>query len=140
MKIKLKSICLGIIFLMVFSLTLTLAQGKLEDYERAFGLREKLESLALHVPDRAVWIEKTSRFWYRKTVKGGQEFVLVDAEKVTRAPAFDHEKLALALNKETGEKFSAVTLPFRSISFVENEKFLEFEFKDSLWRCDLTTY
>ncbi len=137
---KPKLICSMFVFLLAFSLTAVLAQGKLEDYERAAGLRDRFESLAINVADRAVWIEKTSRFWYRKTVRGGQEFVLVDAEKASRGPAFDHEKLAVALNKETGEKFTAVSLPFRSISYVENEKFLEFEYRDSVWRCDLATY
>jgi dipeptidyl aminopeptidase/acylaminoacyl peptidase len=135
-----KSTGLGLVFLLVFSLAAVLAQGKLEDYERAIGLRDKFESLAVNVPERAAWIEKTPRFWYRKTVRGGQEFVLVDAEKGTRGPAFDHDRLAVALNKETGEKFTGITLPFRSINFVENEKFLEFEYRDSVWRCELATY
>ncbi|MBC7364831.1 MAG: DPP IV N-terminal domain-containing protein, partial [Candidatus Aminicenantes bacterium] len=116
------------------------AQGKLEDYERAAALREKFESQVLNLPDRAVWVEKTPRFWYRKAVKGGHEFILVDVEKGGKSLAFDHEKLAASLNKETGEKFTAKTLPFRSIKFVENEKFLEFEFKDAVWRVDLATY
>ncbi|MGQ9801460.1 MAG: DPP IV N-terminal domain-containing protein [Candidatus Saccharicenans sp.] len=140
MKTCLRSFSCVLILLMIISLVPALGQGKLEDYERALGLREKFESLALNMPDRAVWIEKTPRFWYRKTVKGGQEFVLVDAEKATRGLAFDHEKLAAALSRETGEKFTAVSLPFRSINFVENEKFLEFEYRDSVWRLDLTTY
>ncbi|MBC7350553.1 MAG: DPP IV N-terminal domain-containing protein [Candidatus Aminicenantes bacterium] len=140
MKTAFKLFGCGLILFLIISLVPVVGQGKLEDYERALGLREKFESLALNVPERAIWIEKTSRFWYRKTVKGGQEFVLVDAEKAIRGPAFDQEKLAAALNRETGEKFTAVTLPFRSISFVENEKFIEFEYRDSVWRFDLATY
>lgn len=140
MRRLIKSIGLGLIFLLVFSLAAVFGQGKLEDYERAAGLRDRFESLAINMPERATWIEKTPRFWYRKTVRGGQEFVLVDAEKATRGPAFDHERLAAALNKETGEKFTGITLPFRSISFVENEKFLEFEYRDAVWRCELATY
>ncbi|RFT15173.1 MAG: hypothetical protein OP8BY_0637 [Candidatus Saccharicenans subterraneus] len=140
MRRLIRSTGLGLVFLLVFVLALVYAQGKLEDYERAAGLRDKFESLAVNVPERAAWIEKTPRFWYRKTVRGGQEFVLVDAEKGTRGPAFDHDRLAAALNKETGEKFTGITLPFRSINFVENEKFLEFEYRDSVWRCELATY
>lgn len=131
------------LFILFFFLALTgglLAQGKLEDYERAQALRERYESQALNVPDRAVWVGKTLKFWYRKTVKGGHEFVLVDAEKQMKSPAFDHEKLAAALNSKTGEKFTATTLPFRSISYVEDGRFLEFEYQDSLWRCDLNNY
>jgi len=116
------------------------AQGQLEDYDRAAALREKFESQALNVPDRAVWIGQTPRFWYRKTVKGGHEFILVDVEKGSKTLAFGHEKLAAALNKETGKKFTAITLPFRSINFVDNEKYLEFEFGEWRWRCNLETF
>src|SRR5215510_6691063 len=59
--------------------TAIFAQGTLADYERAAGLRNKLQGLVVNAPDRANWIEKTNRFWYRKSVKGGYEFVLVDA-------------------------------------------------------------
>jgi hypothetical protein len=59
-------------------------------------LRNKFQALAVNVPDRANWIEKTSRFWYRKAVKGGTEFVLVDAETLARKPAFDPTDLPLA--------------------------------------------
>lgn len=131
---------LVIIFILMASSLPLLSQGKLEDYERAASLREKFQGLAINLPERANWIDKTPRFWYRKTVKGGHEFVLVDAEKLTKAPAFDHEKLAEALNKETGQKFTAVTLPLMTFNFVDNEKAIEFEFGDSRWRFDLSTY
>ena len=46
------------------------------------------------------WFAEGTRFWYRNDLKGGtREFVLVDAEKGTKAPAFDHKKLAAALSK-----------------------------------------
>ncbi|MBP6059798.1 MAG: hypothetical protein KA522_03415, partial [Candidatus Saccharicenans sp.] len=135
-----------LIALFIFSSVLSFAppslwsQGKVEDYDRAFALREKFDGQAINVPDRPAWIEKTPRFWYRKTVKGGHEFILVDAEKATKQPAFDHEKLAAALSKEGDEKFTAITLPFRAIRFLEGEKAIEFEFKGSTWRFDLATY
>lgn len=44
------------------------AQGTRADYQRATGLRERYESLAINVPGPATWIDKTSRFWYRKSV------------------------------------------------------------------------
>ena len=116
------------------------SQGKVEDYDRSFALREKFEGQAINIPDRPVWIEKTSRFWYRKTVQGGHQFILVDADQATRQPAFDHEKLAAALSKEGEEKFTAITLPFRAIKFIDGEKAIEFEFKGSTWRFDLATY
>src|SRR5687768_15125622 len=44
------------------------------------------------------WFAEGARFWYRNDLKGGtREFVMVDAEKGTKTPAFDHTKLAAAL-------------------------------------------
>ena len=46
------------------------------------------------------WIEKTSRFWYRTIGPKGSQFILVDAEQNTSAPAFDHARLRLALARD----------------------------------------
>jgi dipeptidyl aminopeptidase/acylaminoacyl peptidase len=116
------------------------AQGRQIDYERANGLRDKFQSLALNIPGRVTWIEKTHRFWYRKTVNDGFEFELVDADTLAKRPAFDHEKVAAALNAATGEKFTAAKLPFSVIRFTDGEKAIEFEAAEFKWRCDLATY
>ncbi len=116
------------------------AQGTLADYERAGSLRNKFQGLAVNLPERANWIEKTSRFWYRKSVKGGNEFILVDAETLAKRPAFDHEKLAASLSTAAEGKFTAVTLPFATITFVDNERAIEFAAAGSMWKCDLADY
>jgi dipeptidyl aminopeptidase/acylaminoacyl peptidase len=116
------------------------AQGRIADYERANGLREKFQSLALNVPGRVTWIEKTHRFWYRKTTKDGFEFEVVDAEALSKKPAFDHEKLAAALNAAAGQKYTGAKLPFMVIRFTDEEKALEFEAAEFKWKCDLATY
>jgi len=116
------------------------AQGTIADYERANGLRNKLQGLSVNVPEAANWIDKTSRFWYRKSVKGGSEFVLVDAETLAKKPAFDHEKLAASLSAATNGKYTAVTLPFNSITFQDNERAIEFATAGSMWKCDLGDY
>ncbi len=92
------------------------AQGRPADYERADGLREKFQALALDVPGRVAWIEKTHRFWYRKTVKDGFEFELVDADTLAKKPAFDHEKLAAALNAASGQKYTGGEAPVHDAS------------------------
>ncbi len=116
------------------------AQGTLADYERAAGLRNKLQGLAVNVAERVNWIEKTSRFWYRKAVKGGHEFVLVDAETAAKRPAFDHERLAVSLSAAAGGKFTALVLPFTIITFVDNERAIEFRAAGSMWKCGLSDY
>src|SRR5512143_875643 len=130
-----------------------IAQGTLADYERAESLRNKVQGLAVDIPERPVWIDSTSRFWYRKSVKGGNEFVLVDAQTLTRKPAFDHERLAASLSSAAGEKYTALRLPFTTIAFVDNEKAVEFTVgagptfraapgasTGQRWKCELSDY
>jgi dipeptidyl aminopeptidase/acylaminoacyl peptidase len=132
------------------------AQGTLADYQRANGLRIGLQGLATNIPERPTWIGSSSRFWYRKSVKSGSEFVLVDAETLAKKPAFDHQRLAASLSAAAGQTYTALMLPFNSITFVENEKALEFTVDQSpnrlgppnaafgsegtRWRCELSDY
>ena len=57
--------------------------------------------LVLRSGVRPNWLPD-ERFWYRVTTAEGSEFVLVDPAKGTRAPAFDHVKLAAALSSAAG--------------------------------------
>lgn len=135
---------------LLFLPTMNYAQGTRADYERANKLRDKFQGLAVNNPERAVWIGKTSRFWYRRSVKGGNEFVLVDVATLTKQPAFDHTKLAASLSTATDEKYTAITLPFRSITFSNDERAIDFivapaqpgqaQIAGTPWQCDLATY
>ena len=123
------------------------SQGTPADYERAQGLRKQFEGLAVNLPGRVNWIEKTNRFWYRKSVKGGGEFVLVDAETLAKKPAFDHERLAASLSAASGEKYKGLELPFgtatpalTTLTFVDNERAIEFVLNENRWKCDLINY
>jgi dipeptidyl aminopeptidase/acylaminoacyl peptidase len=116
------------------------AQVTRADFERAANLRSELQTLALNLPERPSWIGKTSRFWYRKTISGGFEFQVMDAATLARKPAFDHEKLAAALARESKEKVDARKLPFQTISFVDDERAVQFDVESVRWKCDLTSY
>src|SRR5215813_2329391 len=130
------------LLLSIFSLFPALVFGQITraDYERAAGLRERFQGLEINVPERANGIENTSRFWYRKSIKGGNEFVLVDAEMLMKRPAFDHTKLAAALSAATSQTITALTLPFSTFTFVENETAIEFLMSGSTWKCELSGY
>ncbi|MDD8027480.1 MAG: DPP IV N-terminal domain-containing protein, partial [Acidobacteriota bacterium] len=112
------------------------AQGTRADYERAASLREKWQSLPVDLPERPSWIGKTHRFWYRKSVIGGFEFVLVDADKASKGPAFDHGKLAAALAVELKDKVDPQKLPFTRINFTDDEKGVKFEAGGFRWTYD----
>jgi dipeptidyl aminopeptidase/acylaminoacyl peptidase len=87
------------------------------------------------------WFAGDSKFWYRNDLKGGtKEFILVDAEKGTRGPAFDHAKLAAGLAKASGTEQKADKLPSEEIEFVEDGKAVAFDAVGRRWKCDLTTY
>jgi dipeptidyl aminopeptidase/acylaminoacyl peptidase len=116
------------------------AQGTAADFERALGLRQKLQGLALDVPDGFRWIEKTHRLVYRRSVRGGFEFVQVDVDSGTKAPAFDHEKLAAALSAASGAKYTAVTLPFATYTSDAADRRIEFSLDAVRWACDIAAY
>ena len=116
------------------------AQVTRADYERAAGLRARYEALVTNVPDSATWIGETSRFWYRRTVKGGAEFVLVDAASGEKRAPFDHARLATALSGAAGGSWTALTLPFNTFRFVEQERAIEVQVDQTRWTCVLADY
>jgi dipeptidyl aminopeptidase/acylaminoacyl peptidase len=116
------------------------AQVTRADYERALGLREKLQYLVTGAADGVAWVGKTSRFVYRKSVPGGHEFVMVDAETQLRRAPFDHARLAAALSKETGDKQQALRLPFNSFTFTQDERSIEMTIEQVRFKCGLEDY
>ncbi|MDO8835123.1 MAG: DPP IV N-terminal domain-containing protein [Vicinamibacterales bacterium] len=116
------------------------AQVTAADYQRAQGLRERYEAAALNVPGPATWIDKTTRIWYRVSVAGGHQFVVADAATGQKRPAFDHERLAATLSKLVGRSLKPVSLPFNTITFMNDEKAIEVRFDGSDWTCGLDDY
>jgi dipeptidyl aminopeptidase/acylaminoacyl peptidase len=87
------------------------------------------------------WFANGAKFWYMNALRGGaREFVLVEAEKGARQPAFDHAKLAAALSQAAGQEFKADHLPFTAIDFSEDGKSIQFDAAGKSWRCDLDSY
>lgn len=66
-----------------------------------------------------VWIRDTETFWYRLTTADGARFFVVDAVAGTKRPAFDHARLAKALNDVVDEEVDAAALPFVAIDLVD---------------------
>jgi dipeptidyl aminopeptidase/acylaminoacyl peptidase len=85
--------------------------------------------------------EVTNRFWYRVEVgKDQHEYVLVDASSGRRERAFDHDRMAQALNDVAKRDFTALTLPFTSLQFSNGGKSLLLSSSNGAWSCDLETY
>jgi Tol biopolymer transport system component/dienelactone hydrolase len=77
------------------------------------------------------------RFWYRSTTAAGSEFILVDPAKRTRAPAFDHAKLAAVLSAAAGGTYDPHQLPFQSIEISADGKTVSFNVGERRWSCDV---
>lgn len=60
------------------------------------------------------WFAENSKFWYRNDLPGGdKEFIVVDAVKGVREPAFDHQAVARAF----GNDVKAIQLPIESLEY-----------------------
>jgi dipeptidyl-peptidase 4 len=117
------------------------AQGTAEDYQRARNFLYGNLHHSIYVADvSAHWIDKTNRFWYHKVSPSGSEFIVVDAERNTAGPAFDHAKVATAVASATKREVSASDLPFDDIEFSEDGKSIHFNFDEARWTCPLSDY
>ena len=117
------------------------AQGRFEDYQRAekflFGNVSNVVHLAEVSPH---WIEKTNRFWYRRVEKKESQFILVDAEANSVAPAFDHARLAAALSMASKKDYKPSELPLLEFDFVDSGKAIRFVIDKTQWTCRLADY
>ncbi|MFO0950658.1 MAG: DPP IV N-terminal domain-containing protein [Isosphaeraceae bacterium] len=110
-------------------------------YARADRLRESYKGKVFKAAITPHWLDGDARFWYRNDGRdGSKEFILVEADKGIRSPAFDHARLAASLAKATSSEARAEALPFDSIEFGEGRKTLKFRARGFEWSCDLSNY
>jgi hypothetical protein len=107
------------------------------DYARAAALQERYEAAAIDVAGPPAAIPGTHRFWYRKSVRGGHQFVAVDADTLQKAPAFDHEKVAASLSAATGRALTGLKLPFATIVFADEGGSFTVSVDGTPYRCSL---
>lgn len=107
-----------------------------EDYARAERfMGYNTTPLVFRTTVRPTWLPG-DRFWYRVTIPGGGEFLIVDPARATREPAFDHAKLAAALSSAASATYTATTLPFTEFELTPDERSIELTASKRRWRCD----
>ena len=107
-----------------------------EDYARAERwMSYNTGPLVFRASVRANWLPD-DRFWYRNTIPGGSEFVMIDPARTSREPAFDHAAVAASLSKAGGTSYTATTLPFTQIEYVNDGKSIQFVLSEKRWTCD----
>ena len=86
------------------------------------------------------WFADNTRFWYRNDgADGSREFVVVDAEKGVREPAFDPARAAAALSQVAGRQISAGKLPVSHLTFTRTAAVV-LRGGEGAWHLDLQTY
>jgi dipeptidyl aminopeptidase/acylaminoacyl peptidase len=121
--------------LSVAPITRIAAQGKSADYTRAESVHSRLDGLVVDAVDTAAWIGTTSRFWYKKSITGGTQFMIVDAATLQKKPAFDHAAIAGSLSRATGRPVDARNLPFNVLTFAADERSFEVAIDTARYTC-----
>ena len=137
-----RSAALAIAALLVFGTAgLAAAQGTMADYQRADRLLNwNTDDLVSGDPVNPQWLNDGNRFWYRNKTGSGFEFVLVDPVRATRAPLFDHAKLAAAISMANDTSYIPYKLPFQTFDLVDGERAIEFNASRKRFHCVLATY
>jgi hypothetical protein len=82
-----------------------------------------------------------ARFWYRvDTGRERTEFILVDADKGERGPAFDHARVAEALARLLGKPVEPHALPVESLDFSDDGAQVVLQGRTKAWSLDLASY
>ena len=113
----------------------SMAQGTIEDYNRAFGLAEKYNYG--YVPNARIypqWIVNTGKFWYVEDRQdGSKKYVLVDAAKQKRSELFDHKAVAGELRAKGIEEINESDLKLQHVNVSENLDTVWFNRDGRMW-------
>jgi dipeptidyl aminopeptidase/acylaminoacyl peptidase len=124
---------LGAALLFGFSLN-ALAQGTVEDYQRAYALRSDFSARKMYYADvHPQWIGGTEAFWYVRHTPDGEQYVVVDAARRKRSDLFDHARLAEALSKASGQEVKKGALSLQGLQVNEARDTLRFAFRNHSW-------
>lgn len=91
-------------------------------YQRAeqflkWNLEPKLKNITLEPH----WFDG-HRFWFKRDLQEGYEFILVDSENLSQNPVFDHHRLALSFTELLGQPFISQQLPIETFEYcAENQ-------------------
>ncbi len=102
---------------------------------RSFLAKEKVSRNTTVYP---YWIGNNDAFWYVRETKTGNQYRLVDAKTTSNVEAFNHQALAEALTKASGESVDADTLPLSDIEIVLSPRQIRFSAFGKWWRYDDT--
>lgn len=123
---------------MLFTGGTALAQGTVDDYNRAYELRQKYNASQVFYSNVSPrWVDGTENFWYVRNTPEGSEYVKVDAGKQKRTALFNQEKLSAALQARTGKEMDAMKLPLQRCRVTSGMDTLRFVCEGKFWCFDI---
>ena len=105
------------------------------DYARAEKFMGYSTNPLVYHAVRPVW-SSSDLLWYRDTGVDGSRFVVFDAAKLSKEPAFDHVRLAAALSAAAGKTYEANKLPFNTIELSADGASVSFGVAGKRYQCD----
>lgn len=126
---------LGLLASMLLCGSMAIAQGTVEDYNRAYSLKDRFSGNKVFYSNvQPQWLENTHQFWYVRNTPEGRIYVLVNADKKERKELFNHSKLAKALSDASGKDIKPEALPLNHVSLNEGADTLYFVFDNQRWQ------
>lgn len=111
-----------------------------EDYRRAESfLWQNTSDLVLNSVSRQYW-QPDGTLIYRKSIDGGDQYVLANPGNGTKKPAFDHKKLAESLAGVTAEETEATSLSISNIEIDPENSVLRYNFNSKRYETNLQDY
>ena len=116
------------ILLLIFSISLLNSQeNEKANYDLAYKFSPKSIAKLVHSTSvRPHWLKNGNKFWYQYKTTKGSNYYLVDADKRTKSPLFDNDKMAAWLTEITKDPYDGQHLPRFNFKFVKDEKAIQF--------------
>lgn len=114
------------------------AQGTLNDYLNAYGIRSKYAGKAQIASVVPQWTEDGSTMWYSVQGKNGPEYYKVDLKSNQKSELFNLSKLAEALNGQTESIVGADRFRPQALNLKDNGE-IAFQFNGFNWTYNPTT-
>ncbi|WP_421940162.1 prolyl oligopeptidase family serine peptidase [Pedobacter sp.] len=116
------------------------AAEMVEAYKRAGKLDTALRNIPTNNEILPQWRKDGAAFWYKKSLPDKNwEYIYVDVISGKRAPAFDSDKLAAALEKTSGIKQVPLRLQLAELYFTDQHN-LKFKVQNKWFQVNLGDY
>jgi len=115
--------------------------GLKEKYSRADEFAGKYNELVYGSVQTVENLDDSHLFWYQTNTPEGRRYILLDADRKEKQPAFDHQRLADSLSSYLKDTvISAAKLNLMRPRFDKDMKRVSFMWGDRMLNCDLSTY